>query len=157
MEQNSITEYLNVSSLKLVSTFRCILLRVFCCTMFVLFCFFLFFCYWYFILSIFSVWHVSCLYFISFNIYNISSCCIYVHVHISIEKCAYRLEINRNGSFINLWLLFSALFLFLKVFLMKLVTYKKGYIAESTKGAVISIWKSHFDASLLQQENFTHN
>ena len=40
---------------------------------------------------------------------------------------------------------------------MKLLTYKKGYIAESTKGAVISICESHFDASLLQQENFTHN
>ena len=66
-----------------------------------------------------NVLHVSYL-FASFNDYDASSGSIsFFHIHTNIEKDVNCLQSNNNDSSNNLWLLFSALFLFLKIWLSK--------------------------------------
>ena len=66
-----------------------------------------------------NVLHVSYL-FASFNDYDASSGSIsFFHIHTNIEKDVNCLQSNNNDSSNNHWLLFSASFLFLKIWLSK--------------------------------------
>ena len=68
-----------------------------------------------------NVLHVSYL-FASFNDYNASSGSIsFFHIHTNIGKDVNCLQSNNNASSKNLWLLFSALILFLKIWFSKSV------------------------------------
>ena len=65
-----------------------------------------------------NVLHVFYL-FTNFNDYNSSTGSTSFHIHANIDKDANCLQSNNNTSSKNLWLLFSASFLFLKVWLNK--------------------------------------
>ena len=66
-----------------------------------------------------NVLHVSYL-FASFNDYDASSGSIsFFHIHTNIDKDVNYLQSNNNSSSKNLWLLFSASFLFLKIWFGK--------------------------------------
>ena len=66
-----------------------------------------------------NVLHVSYL-FASFNDYDASSRSIsFFHIHTNIDKDVNCLQSNNNASSKNLWLIFSASFLFLKIWFSK--------------------------------------
>ena len=63
-----------------------------------------------------NILHV-CLFFTNSNGYILSSGSVLFRVHTDIDKDGYFLQSNNNDSLNDLWLLFAALFLFLKVWL----------------------------------------
>ena len=65
-----------------------------------------------------TVLHVSYL-FTNFNDYDSLSGSIFFHIHANIDKDVNSLRSNNNASSKNLWLLFSASFLFLKIWFSK--------------------------------------
>ena len=57
--------------------------------------------------------------FTSFNDCNSSSCSVFIHFHIDVDKEADCLESNSNASSNDLWLVFSTTRLFLKILFNK--------------------------------------
>ena len=62
-----------------------------------------------------NILHVSCLFFLNSNDYNLSSGSVFFRVDTDIDKDADCSQSNNNDSLNNLWLLFATLFFFLKV------------------------------------------
>ena len=95
----------------------------FLCIIFRIFYYFMFGCLFFLVFALllcvcFNVLHVFYL-FTNFNDYNSSTGSTSFHIHANIDKDANCLQSNNNTSSKNLWLLFSASFLFLKVWLNK--------------------------------------
>ena len=67
-----------------------------------------------------SVLHVSYLLFTNFNNNNLSSCSVFVHLHVNIEEDTDLLQSNNSAYSNDLWLLFSNSFLLLKVWFNKI-------------------------------------
>ena len=96
----------------------------FLCNVFRIFYYFMFGCLFSLVFALLlcvlvNVLHVSYL-FASFNDYDASSGSIsFFHIHTNIDKDVNCLQSNNNASSKNLWLLFSASFLFLKIWFSK--------------------------------------
>ena len=86
-------------------------------------CYFMFGCFFFLVFALLlclcvNILHVFCL-FTNSNDYNSSTGSTFFHIHANIDKDANCYQSNNNTSSKNHWLLFSASFLFLKIWFNK--------------------------------------